>query len=315
MDIFYIIAGLALVLTGAHLLTEGAAATAERFGVSQFIIGLTVIAIGTSTPELVVSLSAAIKGSTDMAVGNVVGSNIFNVFLILGICSVLSPLVLTKRNVRADIPFALAASVILFVFASDRLLHFGPVDRINRAEGAIMFLLYITLMFYTIRTSKPRRDEAPAKPRMNMKRAALFVVAGLAALVGGSELFVDGAKDLAAKLGVSQSLIAITLVAGGTSLPELAAGIASVIKGHNDMALGNVLGSNIFNILFTLGSCAMISPLPMGSIDTLDLAMVVLSALLPFIFAFTFGGRKINRIEGIILLVIYALYLRSLLMK
>ena len=314
MDIFYIIAGLVLVLLGAHLLTEGAAATAEKFGVSQFIIGLTIVSIGTSAPEFVVSLSAAIKGNADMAVGNVVGSNIFNVFVILGICTAISPLALTKHNVKADIPFALAASLLLFVFASDRLLHFGAVDRINRVEGAIMFLLYITLMIYTIRTSKEDRQQTE-QPRMGMKKAVIFIAAGLAALIGGSEMFVDGAQELAKRMHISESLIAITLVSVGTSLPELATSLAAVIKRQKGMALGNVLGSNIFNILFILGGCAIITPLSPAGITTLDLGMVVMSALLPLIFAVTFNGRKINRIEGIILLLLYALYMRNLLLN
>lgn len=315
MDIVFIIIGLALVLAGANFLTEGAAAVAEKFHVSEFVIGLTIVAVGTSMPEFVVSSSAAFRGSCDMAIGNVVGSNIFNVFLILGLCALISPLPLTKNNVRFDIPLAFLASFILFAFTSDTLLGTGSVDRIGRIEGAIMFLCYIALMIYTIRTSKQDNPAGNAEPRMKMWKAAIAIVGGLVALIFGSRMFVDGASELARRMGISEAMIAITLVAGGTSLPELASSVVSIIKGQKGMALGNVLGSNIFNILFILGSCSVIRPLTLGDIDIIDILMVLLSAILPFIFAFTFRGRAINRIEGAAFLLIYAAYMWWLISK
>ncbi|HIW52947.1 MAG TPA: calcium/sodium antiporter [Candidatus Alistipes excrementipullorum] len=315
MDIVFIIIGLALVLAGANFLTEGAAAVAEKFHVSEFVIGLTIVAVGTSMPEFVVSSSAAFRGSCDMAIGNVVGSNIFNVFLILGLCALISPLPLTKNNVRFDIPLAFLASFILFAFTSDTLLGTGSVDRIGRIEGAIMFLCYIALMIYTIRTSKQDNPAGNAEPRMKMWKAAIAIAGGLVALIFGSRMFVDGASELARRMGISEAMIAITLVAGGTSLPELASSVVSIIKGQKGMALGNVLGSNIFNILFILGSCSVIRPLTLGDIDIIDILMVLLSAILPFIFAFTFRGRAINRIEGAAFLLIYAAYMWWLISK
>lgn len=315
MDIVFIIIGLALVLAGANFLTEGAAAVAEKFHVSEFVIGLTIVAVGTSMPEFVVSSSAAFRGSCDMAIGNVVGSNIFNVFLILGLCALISPLPLTKNNVRFDIPLAFLASFILFAFTSDTLLGTGSVDRIGRIEGAIMFLCYIALMIYTIRTSKQDNPAGNAEPRMKMWKAAIAIAGGLVALIFGSRMFVDGASELARRMGISEAMIAITLVAGGTSLPELASSVVSIIKGQKGMALGNVLGSNIFNILFILGSCSVIRPLTLGDIDIIDILMVLLSATLPFIFAFTFRGRAINRIEGAAFLLIYAAYMWWLISK
>ena len=282
MDIVFIIIGLALVLAGANFLTEGAAAVAEKFHVSEFVIGLTIVAVGTSMPEFVVSSSAAFRGSCDMAIGNVVGSNIFNVFLILGLCALISPLPMTKNNVRFDIPLTFLASFILFAFTSDTLLGTGSVDRIGRIEGAIMFLCYIALMIYTIRTSKQDNPAGNAEPRMKMWKAAIAIAGGLVALIFGSRMFVDGASELARRMGISEAMIAITLVAGGTSLPELASSVVSIIKGQKGMALGNVLGSNIFNILFILGSCSVIRPLTLGDIDIIDILMVLLSALAVF---------------------------------
>lgn len=315
MDIVFIIIGLALVLAGANFLTEGAAAVAEKFHVSEFVIGLTIVAVGTSMPEFVVSSSAAFRGSCDMAIGNVVGSNIFNVFLILGLCALISPLPLTKNNVRFDIPLTFLASFILFAFTSDTLLGTGSVNRIGRIEGAIMFLCYIALMIYTIRTSKQDNPSGNAEPRMKMWKAAIAIAGGLVALIFGSRMFVDGASELARRMGISEAMIAITLVAGGTSLPELASSVVSIIKGQKGMALGNVLGSNIFNILFILGSCSVIRPLTLGDIDIIDILMVLLSAILPFIYAFTFRGRAINRIEGAAFLLIYAAYMWWLISK
>ena len=308
MDILYIIFGLALVLVGAHILTEGSAAVAEKFGVSEFVIGLTIVAVGTSMPEFVVSSAAAVQGSSDMAIGNVVGSNIFNVFLILGLCALVSPLPFTRNNIRFDIPLVFIASMLLLVVASDALLGLGEVNLIGRIEGALMFLCYIALITWSVRSSKQDKQEVAAEPRMKMWVALLAILGGLVALVVGSRLFVNGASSVARSLGVSDALIAITLVACGTSLPELASSLVSVAKGQKGMALGNVLGSNLFNILFILGGCSMITPLPLGDITIIDIAMVVMSAVIPFIFAFTLKGRNLNRIEGAAMVAIYVGY-------
>jgi cation:H+ antiporter len=315
MDVIYIIIGLALVLVGAHILTEGAAAVAEKFRISEFVIGLTIVAVGTSMPEFVVSSAAVVQGSSDMAIGNVVGSNVFNVFLILGLCAVVSPLPFTRNNIRFDIPLAFLASVMFFVTALDVMFGFGEVNRIGRVEGVVMFLCYIAVVIWSIRSSKQDEQEVAAEPRMKMWIALLAIVGGLAALVIGSRLFVDGASAVARALGVSDALIAITLVACGTSLPELASSLVSVAKGQKGMALGNVLGSNLFNILFILGGCSMISPLTLGDIDIVDISMVVLSAVIPFIFAFTFKGRQLDRKEGVAMVAIYIGYVAWLISK
>lgn len=315
MDIIYIVIGLALVLVGAHILTEGAAAIAEKFRISEFVIGLTIVAVGTSMPEFVVSSAAAVQGSSDIAIGNVVGSNIFNVFLILGLCALISPLPFTRNNIRFDIPLTFFASILLLLATSDRLLGLGEVDRIGRIEGAVLFLCYIAVIIWSVRSSKQDEQQVATTPRMKMWIAALAVVGGLVALVVGSRLFVDGASAVARALGVSDALIAITLVACGTSLPELASSMVSVAKGQKGMALGNVLGSNLFNILFILGGCSVITPLTLGDIDIIDISMVGLSALLPFIFAFTFKGRKINRIEGAVMVAVYVGYIVWLISK
>jgi cation:H+ antiporter len=315
MDVIYIIIGLALVLVGAHILTEGAAAVAEKFRISEFVIGLTIVAVGTSMPEFVVSSAAVMQGSSDMAIGNVVGSNIFNVFLILGLCAVVSPLPFTRNNIRFDIPLAFLASVMFFVAALDLMFGWGEVNRISRVEGAVMFLCYIAVVIWSIRSSKQDEQEVAAEPRMKMWIALLAIVGGLAALVIGSRLFVDGASAVARALGVSDALIAITLVACGTSLPELASSLVSVAKGQKGMALGNVLGSNLFNILFILGGCSMITPLTLGDIDIIDISMVVLSAVIPFIFAFTFKGRQLDRKEGVAMVAIYIGYVVWLISK
>ena len=315
MDVIYIIIGLALVLVGAHILTEGAAAVAEKFRISEFVIGLTIVAVGTSMPEFVVSSAAVVQGSSDMAIGNVVGSNVFNVFLILGLCAVVSPLPFTRNNIRFDIPLAFLASVMFFVTALDVMFGLGEVNRIGRVEGVVMFLCYIAVVIWSIRSSKQDEQEVAAEPRMKMWIALLAIVGGLAALVIGSRLFVDGASAVARALGVSDALIAITLVACGTSLPELASSLVSVAKGQKGMALGNVLGSNLFNILFILGGCSMITPLTLGDIDIVDISMVVLSAVIPFIFAFTFKGRQLDRKEGVAMVAIYIGYVAWLISK
>ena len=321
MDILLLLIGLALILAGANFLTDGSAALAQRFRVPEFIIGLTIVAVGTSTPELVVSVLSAIAGKSDVAIGNVVGSNIFNVFLILGICALIRPLPLTAGNIRRDIPFGVATSLLLLFLAMDSWYSAGAIDRIGRLDGVLMLVIYVLLMLYTIRSTGRTAIPEPAAGSAQGVAAdgscrpmagwlmALMIVGGLAGLIFGGELFLDNATALARRMGVSDSLIAITLVAGGTSLPELASSVVSLLKGKSDMALGNVIGSNIANILLILGLSSTIHPLTMGGISVVDLLVVLLSAVLLFLAAFTFRRRAVDRWEGALFLLIYAAYI------
>lgn len=316
MDIFLLILGLALILGGANFLTDGSAALALRFRVPEFIVGLTIVAVGTSTPELVVSVLSAAAGNSDVAIGNIVGSNIFNVFLILGVCALIAPLPLTGGNIRRDLPFLTAVSVLLLLLTSDRLLGLGEVDAIGRIDGIVMLLLYIALIRYTIRAERrtaaqatqTTQTEKPQRSR-SLWLIVVMIAGGLAGLIFGGELFLDSATAIARALGVSESVIAITLVAGGTSLPELASSVVSLLKGKSEMALGNVIGSNIANILLILGLSATIHPLTLGGITRIDLLTVLLSSVLLFVTAFTFRRKAVDRWEGAIFLAIYALYI------
>ena len=318
MHFLILLAGLALILGGANCLTEGASAIAQRLRVPEFIIGLTVVAIGTSMPELVISVLSAIRGNSDVAVGNVVGSNLFNTYVILGFCALLSPLALSGGNIRRDIPIGMGASLLLLLCAAGRVVHPGGSDRISRPEGIVMTMLYILLLVYTVR--KTSREEAarrhtaavPAETetgRPSAAAAAVRVAGGLAALIGGGEIFLKGATELARQWGVSESVIALTLVAGGTSLPELASSVISIAKGKSGLALGNAIGSNIANILLILGLSATIRPLELGGITAIDLLVMLLGSVLLFVSAFTFRKQMLDRWEGAILLLIYIGYI------
>ena len=311
MYIFFILAGLALILFGADKLTDGAAEAAKRLRMSEFVVGLTVIAIGTSMPELAVSLLSALKGQTEMAVGNVVGSNIFNILVTVGLCALITPIALTRSNIRFDIPVCIAASLLLPAFG----LH----GVIPRAAGVAMVAAYVLLLWYTVRSSRPAAvTTTPAEParksdgeagRHSPWLLAAMIAGGLCALVGGGEMFVRGATELARRLGVSESIIAITLVAGGTSLPELASSAVSLLKGRSGMALGNAIGSNTANILLVLGVSATARPLTFGSITEVDIYAVPASTVLLLLTAFTFRRGAIDRWEGALFLAAYAAYI------
>ena len=312
MDILLLIVGLGLILAGANFLTDGSAALAQRFRVPEFIIGLTVVAVGTSTPELVVSVLSAIGGQSDVAIGNVVGSNIFNVFVILGVCALIRPVPITAGNIRRDIPFGVLVSLLLLALAQDSLFCKTAADRIGRIDGVVMIGLYVALMWYTIRKTKRPEAAAPtesSKAPMPGWLTAVMIVGGLAGLVFGGEMFLRSATSIARSLGISESVIAITLVAGGTSLPELASSLVSLFKGKADMALGNVIGSNIANILLILGVSATINPLSMGGITVRDLLMVLLSSVVVFLAAFTFKRKAVDRWEGTLFVAIYIAYI------
>lgn len=318
MDYILLIVGLALLTYGANLLTKGCVGMAARFRVPEFIVGLTVMAVGTSMPELTVSTLSAIGGSSDMAIGNVTGSNIFNTLIILGICAMIRPMVFTKENIRRDIPICIAASALLLVMA----LYIGTPEGVGRVEGIILFLLYIAFVLYSIRSAKKDAPDAEAgtddgkqtEATMGWGKILFFIVVGLAGLIYGGNLCLDSATAIARAWGVSEAIIAITIVAAGTSLPELASSVAAIANGKLSLALGNVIGSNVANILLILGVSGSIKPLTMGGITPLDIWMVVGSAVLLLLSALAIGQRRITRFEGVLYLAIYVAYV-VLLMK
>lgn len=246
MNILFIIIGIVLVLWGADRLTDGATAIAQRLNVPQIVIGLTVVAMGTSAPEFFVSFVSALKGTTDMAVGNVVGSNIFNTMLIVGVAAMVAPMTIAKNTVKKDIPCAVGASLMLAVMSLD--------NEISRLDAVLLFIAFLLFMAYTLRLAKTgeKEDETVIK-KMKPLKAAFLVLLGLACLIVGSNLFVESASAVAKSLGVSDAMIGLTIVAGGTSLPELATSVVAAMKGRSSIAIGNVIGSNVFNILMILG--------------------------------------------------------------
>lgn len=308
-----LVAGLALILVGANYLTDGSAAIARKLNVSGFVIGLTVVAVGTSMPEMVVSVISAMKGSTDIAIGNVVGSNSFNTLVILGICAAVKPLILTQRNVYRDIPMLIVASVVMVIFAMS--------GAISRAEGIFMLLLYIAMMIFTVRNSRPSKEEVAVEeesdsaPQVATWLSIVMVAGGLGGLIYGGNLFINSAVGIAEMFNIPENIIAITLVAGGTSLPEFAASLVSLIKGKSDIALGNVIGSNIANILLVLGSSSIFVPLTLGGITLIDMGVVLLSSVLLFVSAFTMGKKLLDRAEGVILILIYVGYIYYIVSK
>lgn len=311
MNVILLIVGLVLILVGANYLTDGSAALARRFNISEFIVGLTIVAIGTSTPELVVSVISALHGSGEMAIGNVTGSNLFNGLLILGISTLIRPVPLTSDNIKKDIPLGILASIVLLVVCCDVLLGSDLRNNIGRDEGIILLLLFVIFISYTIFSAKaPEVEEAAEEQKpMPIWLMLIMIVGGLAALVFGGNLFQTSAVEVARALGVSESMIAITLLAGGTSLPELAASVVSAVKGKAEMAMGNVLGSNISNIFLVLGASATITPLSLGGITMVDLLAVLGASILLWITAFSFKRNKIDRPEAVILILAYIAYI------
>lgn len=310
MDILLLLVGLGLILAGANYLTDGASALAQRLRMPEFLIGLTVVAVGTSMPELIVSLLSAIEGKSDMAIGNVLGSNLFNGFFILGVCALIRPIPYTRDNVRYDIPFGILASALLIAAV---LLPVGGPATIGRFEGILLLLCYATILRFTIRHAERPAESGTAQRSKAGWLIAVLLLGGLAGLIFGGDLFLDNATKLARRLGVSDAVIAITLLAGGTSLPELASSVVSLIKGKSALALGNVIGSNIANIFLILGLSATVHPLSTGTLTRIDFGAVLLCAVLLWFTNFTFRRKAIDRPEGVLFLALYAGYLWLLL--
>lgn len=309
MFILQLIGGLVLILVGANTLTDGAASVAKRFHISSLVIGLTIVAFGTSAPELTVSIVSALKGNTDMAIGNVVGSNIFNTLMIVGCTAAIVPLHMNKGTLSKEIPLCILASVVLFICGNEVLIDGASSNSISSSDGLLLLCFFSIFLGYTfaIARNPDTAAETPVK-EMPIGKAALFIVGGLVGLIFGGEFFVSGASDVARKLGVSESVIGLTLVAGGTSLPELATSIVAALKKNAEMAIGNVIGSNLFNIFLVLGCSATIHPLTMQGINNVDLGMLIGSSVLLYFFGLFFKKRTITRWEGIVMALCYVAY-------
>ena len=352
INIVLLVLGVIIVLKGADWLTDGAVNIATRFGVSQMVIGLTIVAMGTSMPEFCVSMVSALKGTPDLAVGNVVGSNILNTLLIVGCSALVAPIMVKRSSVKRDIPFAVVASLLMLLFCLD--------GAIGRVDAAVLFAGFCLFMFVTLKyakttegpaaavatsgaatttaiseastsqassseassseTSAPEASssetsasEASQASGTSMLKAVVMLVVGLLCLIAGSNMFVDNASFVASSLGVSDAVIGLTIVAGGTSMPELATSMVSAKKGNSDIAIGNVIGSNVFNILMIIGITGLVKPMHIAGITTLDLIMMLASMLLMWFFCRT--TYKVKRWEGAVLTIIYLAYLTWLIMN
>lgn len=301
-DLLLIVLGVVMVLWGADRLTEGASALARRMRVPEIVIGLTIVAAGTSAPELFVSLVSALKDTPDMAVGNVVGSNIFNTLLIVGCAAMVAPMVIAPSTVKKDMPFAVGASMLL-----SAVILMG--NDVSRSDGFVLLAFFALFMVYTFRVAlqKGNGENASVVAPVNAWKSLLYVVAGLGGLIIGSNLFVDSASDVARQLDISEGVIGLTIVAGGTSLPELATSVVAARKGQSAIAIGNVIGSNVFNILLILGLTATVSPMAVQGITVVDLSVMLVSILM--VWAFSYTKYTVARWEGAVLTLAFMAYM------
>ncbi len=323
LNIIYFVIGLLLIIKGADWLTDSASNIARRFNVPSLVIGMTIVAFGTSAPELVVSVVSSIDGKPDMAIGNVVGSNLFNTLAIVGITALIYPISCKESTRYIDLPVCVFASALLYFMVSDSCL-WGRSDQISRIDGAIMliiFIAYMTVLFKTRKKDKNVTTPSVAIPHktweiikedkkeMSVALSVLLFAIGLSCLIFGGNWFVDGASGIASGLGVSQSTIALTIVAAGTSFPELFTSIIAARKGDTDMALGNVIGSNVFNILLILGISGLIQPLELGTVKHINIILLLVSSVMMLLFA-CLGKSKffITRMEGLILTIMAIAY-------
>lgn len=310
----YLILGLIILLISANYLVDSSVALAQKAKISNFMIGLTIVGMGTSAPELFVSISSAVEGAGDVALGNVIGSNICNVLLILGVTAAICPFAIERTTYRRDIPFAIIATLLVIVFVNDMLLG-GDVNVISRYDAVILLLAFVGYMAYVVIKDRKGGGDGQSGEECSSSLAGknvvllvLIAVLTLAGLLLGGQLFLDSVKTLAKEWGMSDAVIAITIVAVGTSLPELITSIVAAVKKNPQLALGNVIGSNVFNLLMILGASGLINPLNILGINMVDYGVLLLSIIMTFIVVFTFGKRFFDRVEGIIFLLVYIIY-------
>lgn len=318
LDLILIIIGLAILIGGAETMVRGAASLALKLRISPLVIGLTVVSFGTSAPELIVNIYAALDGAPDLAIGNVIGSNLANILLVLGVSAIIIPLTVKSSTVWKEIPFALLGAVLLFLIANDVLFNDGSVNIISRTEG--MALLAIMLIFFHYVFGVAKKDQARPKHKIesqsngihkySISLSLFMTIVGVVGLVIGGRLLVDNSVDIAKSAGLSEALIGITIIGIGTSLPELATSVVAALKRQTDLAIGNIIGSNIFNVFWIIGLTATIAPIPYNTVLNPDAILVIIATLL--LFAFMFFGKKrhqLERWEGGVFLAIYISYL------
>lgn len=306
------VAGFALLIYGANWLVDGAASIARRYRISDLVIGLTIVALGTSSPELVVNLVASFKGSADVAMGNILGSNVSNILLILGVSALIYPVAVNSNTQWKEVPLALLAAVIIGVLANDTYFDGISLSMIYRSDGIVLVAFFLLFMYYAFGIA--REDELPIGGQTQIHdrplwRSVVMILAGIGGLVLGGQWIVDGAVNIASALGMSEALISLTIVAVGTSLPELATCVVAAWKKNSGIIMGNIIGSNIFNVFFVLGVSAVIRPLPFNHILNFDIIVGIISTLLLFVFLFFPRKRVLERWQGGVLLALYALYL------
>ncbi len=307
--------GLALVVFGADYLVDGASGIARRFGLSEFVIGLTIVGMGTSAPEMVVSFIGASQGNADIAIGNIVGSNIFNTLLILGLTALILPMGITAANKKRDIPVNILITVLLILLGLEKTIFGVGTDGLSRWDGIVLIALFIVYMWFSFRQKDVSNEsEAPTKERP-MWLCLVMIAGGLAGLILGGRLFVNSATDIAKGLGVSDKFIAITILAGGTSMPELATCIVAAAKKKGQLALGNIIGSNVFNILLILGGSAIIHPLSFTDISYVDLGALLVSALALFTCCYVGKRDKLDRLDGALFVLLWAAYMAYLIFQ
>lgn len=315
LSIVYFVAGIVLVILGADWLTKGASDLARRLKMSELMIGLTIVALGTSLPELVISVSSALSGNSGISLGNVLGSNLFNGMLILGVTALIAPITFSGRMLSRELPFNLLASLVIILVSGSMLVGGAPGEYITRYGGMLLLCFCAVFVRYTFSMESDESEEGAIEAPMSVAKILLFIVGGLAALIFGGNIFVTGASDIAREFGLSEALIGITIVSAGSSLPELAVSVSAARKGNVGIALGNVLGSNILNVFFILGCSAIISPISLDGFTAVDYYVLLASSLLIYLFAAFFGKNTITRIEGFLLVAGYVAYLAYLIMK
>ncbi len=302
--------GFILLIKGADLLVDGSASVARKLKISDISIGLTVVAFGTSMPELVVNIFASFQNNPDIAIGNILGSNIANILLILGISAIIYPLTVKKNTIWKEIPFSLLAALVLGILASDALIDGRNFSELSRGEGIVLIGFFAIFMYYIVSIAKEPDSEVEVEVKnLSTAKATMFILGGLAGLVIGGKLIVDGAVEIANSIGLSESFIGLTVVAVGTSLPELATSAVAAYKKNVDIAVGNIVGSNIFNIFWILGVSSIIKPLPFNPASIYDLGMTIAASVLLFIFLFVGKKHSIGKLQGILFVLIYILYI------